>query len=176
MKTYFTLALLLALLPLQSFAQDIDIDIDVPTIPEAEVPQVVLDTQAYFFPSAFITEWQKEEGFDANEDDAVRYIAKFERDGKAGFSASYLPSGELIFQNQYMPPENIPETVRLKLQFEFKNFEIDHANFLTVYSPKREIYEVRIRENALVQQAYYDINGNRIDKSTLPPEVILFTQ
>jgi hypothetical protein len=75
-----------------------------------------------------------------------------------------------------MPPENIPETVRLKVQYDYKDYEVDHANFLTVYSPKREIYEVRVRDRALVRQAYYDVNGVRIDENTLPVEVILFTQ
>jgi hypothetical protein len=163
-----------ALISFFGWAQDIPIER--PTIPEAEVPQAVLDNQIYFFPNAIVTEWQKQEGFDANEEDAVRYISSFRRDGRAGFSASYLPTGELIFQSQYMPPENIPETVRLKVQYDYKDYEVDHANFLTVYSPKREIYEVRVRDRALVRQAYYDVNGVRIDENTLPVEVILFTQ
>lgn len=174
MRPFLTLVVFLILVPTIGWAQDVEIVR--PTIPESEVPQVVLDNHSYFFPTAFIKEWQKQEGFDANEEEAVRYISRFERNGKPGFSASFLPTGELIFQSQFMPPETIPETVLLKLQYDFRDYEIDHANFLTVYSPKREIYEVRVRDRALVKQAYYDINGVRVEKNTLPPEVVLFTQ
>lgn len=130
--------------------------------------------QDTLFPGGFISEWQLQKGFDATDDKAVRYISKFEQEGNPGSSASYLPNGTLIFHSEYMQAENIPETVRLKLQFDYKDFEVDYADFVTVYVPKREIYRVHLRKDIAVKHAFYDINGNQIPEESLPVEIILF--
>jgi|GEM_PF-853174 len=172
MKNSTLLIILLVCLPFFTKAQDVNLD--QPTIAESEVPQAVLSNQDTLFPSGFISEWQLQKGFDATDDDAVRYISKFEQEGNSGSSASYLPDGTLIFHSEYMQAENIPETVRLKLQFDYKDFEVDYADFITVYLPKREIYRVHLRENTRLKHAFYDINGNQIPEESLPIEIILF--
>ncbi|WP_339697401.1 hypothetical protein [uncultured Marixanthomonas sp.] len=172
MKNSTLLILALLLIPLFTNAQDANLD--QPTIAESDVPQEVLTNQDTLFPSGFISEWQLQKEFNNTDSTAIRYISKFEENGSSGSSASYLPDGTLIFHSKYMQADNIPETVRLKLQFDYKDFEADYADFITVYIQKREIYRIHLRKDTRVQHAFYDINGNQIPEEALPIEIILF--
>ena len=172
MKTTTLFILLLLFFPFFTKAQDVNLS--QPTISEAEVPQAVLINQDTLFPGDYISEWQLQKGFDATDDSNVRYISKFEKNGTSGSSASYLADGTLIFHSEYMQAGELPETVRLKLQFDQKDFQIEYADFITVYVPKREIYRVHLRKDAAVKHAFYDINGNKIQEKALPVELILF--
>tara|TARA_R100001369_G_scaffold54031_2_gene80888 strand:+ start:478 stop:1002 length:525 start_codon:yes stop_codon:yes gene_type:complete len=172
MKNSTLLIILLLFFPLFTKAQDVNLS--QPTIAESEVPQAVLTNQDTLFPGGFISEWQLQKGFDAADDKAVRYISKFEEDGNPGSSASYLTDGTLIFHSEYMEAGTIPETVRLKLQFDYKDFDVKYADFITVYFPEREIYRVHLRKDTSVKHAFYDINGNEIPEKALPIEIILF--
>jgi len=172
MKNSTFLFYLFLCIPLFIHAQNVNLD--QPTIAESDVPQEVLTNQDTLFPGGFISEWQLQKGFKATDTTAVRYISKFEQKGNPGSSASYLPDGTLIFHSEYMQAESIPETVRLKLQFDYKNFEVDYADFITVYLPKREIYRIRLRDQTALKHAFYDINGNQIPEKSLPIEIVLF--
>ncbi|WP_133240818.1 hypothetical protein [Marixanthomonas spongiae] len=172
MKNTTLLIILLVCFPL--FAKAQDVNRNQPTIAESDVPQAVLSNQDTLFPGGFISEWQLQKGFDATDDKVVRYISIFEEDGRPGSSASYLPNGTLIFHSEFMLAETIPETVRLKLQFDYKDYDVERADFITLYAPKREIYRIHLRKNTAVLHTYYDINGNQIPKETLPVELILF--
>ncbi|RFN57944.1 hypothetical protein [Marixanthomonas ophiurae] len=172
MKNSTLLIIVLICIPFFTKAQDVNLL--QPTIPESDVPQEILANQDTLFPGGFISEWQLQKGFDATDDKAVRYISKFEQEGNPGSSASYLPDGTLIFHSEYMEARNIPETVRLKLQFDHKDFGVDYADFITVYVPEREIYRIHLRKDTRVKHAFYDINGNQIPEKSLPIEIILY--
>ena len=168
MRKIITLFLLFGLTTLNSVAQS-----TTQPISENEVPQQVLDNQLQLFPNSFVDGWEIQQGFEATEDNTIRYISKFHKSGRPGFTASYLPNGLLIFQSAFMTTDNIPETVRLKLQANFNKFDIMSANFISLFNPKREIYQVKIRDDARAQYIYYDINGKLIEENALPPEIIL---
>ncbi|MCH2490756.1 MAG: hypothetical protein MK211_11460 [Flavobacteriales bacterium] len=146
------------------------------TIPESEVPEAVFMNQQELFPDGFITEWQLQRDFDMADSDAVRYIAKFTEASNPGFSASYLPTGELIFYSQFMQAVELPETIQLRTRSDFGDFQIDSANFITVFNPKREIYRIRLRDNNRLKHAYYTINAAPIAEESLPLELRLFDE
>lgn len=170
MRNTFTLFLSI-ILTATFYAQDVNDNVRF--IPQSEVPKVVLDRQNALFPTNFVSEWQVQEMDGMQNASNIRYIAKFEEDGRPGFSASYLPNGILIFNSEFMPSEIIPAEVRLKVERDYKDYTIRNADFITLYSPKREIYMVKLLEDINLQYAFYDTIGNEIPKDTLPVEILL---
>jgi hypothetical protein len=170
MRNIFTL-LISILISIGIYAQDVNDNVRY--IPESQVPQSVLDRQGELFPTNFVSEWQVQEMDGMQDTQNIRYIAKFEEDGRPGFSASYLPNGILIFNSEFMPSEIIPSEVRLKVDKDYKDYTIRHADFITFYNPKREIYMVKLLDDINVQYAFYNTAGNKIPKESLPEEILL---
>ena len=148
-----------------------DVNDNIRFIPQSQVPQHVLDRQETLFPTNFVSEWRVQEMDGMQDAPNLRYIAKFEDDGRPGFSASYLPSGVLIFNSEFMPSEIIPAKVRLKIDKDYKDYSIRHAEFITFYNPKREIYMVKLLKDIGVQYVFYNTAGNEIPKDSLPLEI-----
>lgn len=142
-------------------------------ISQSKVPPVVLERQETLFPTNFVSEWQVQEIDGMQDAQNIRYIAKFEEDGRPGFSASYLPNGVLNFNTEFMPNEILPSEIRLKVDKDFKEFTIQSADFMTFYHPKREIYMVKLLRNIGIQYAFYNTAGNEIPKDALPMEILL---
>ncbi len=165
MKT--TLTLLLSILFI-AFTYAQDVNDNVRFIPQSEVPKVVLERQETLFPTNFISEWQVQEIDGMQNSSNIRYIAKFEEDGRPGFSASYLPNGELIFNSEFTPSEILPTSIRLKINGDYKDYALHAAEFITFYNPKREIYMVKLLDGTRMQYAFYNTIGNKIEKDNLP--------
>lgn len=174
MKSIFTLFLLNTLILFSANAQDLNTSKHF--IAESKVPQAVILKQRELFPSNFVTEWEVQELNKMQDAPNIRYIAKFEKDNRSGFSASYLPEGLLIFHTEFMPAEIIPAEVRLKVRSEYKDFLIQSADFISLRNPKREIYLVKLLNSSLMQFAFYDTVGNEIPKSNLPVEILFIMQ
>ena len=170
MRNIFTL-LISILISIGIYAQDVNNNVRY--IPESHVPQSVLDRQGELFPTNFVSEWQVQEMDGMQDAQNIRYIAKFEEDGRPGFSASYLPNGILIINSEFMSSEIIPSEVRLKVDKDYKDYTIRHADFITFYNPKREIYMVKLLDDINVQYAFYNTAGNKIPKESLPEEILL---
>ncbi len=170
MRTIFTLLLGLCTI-LSSFAQDVNDRVRF--IPQSQVPAAVIERQAELFPTNYVSEWQVQEMNGMQNAKNIRYIAKFEEDGRPGFSASYLLDGTMIFNSEFMPSEIIPAEIRLKVESEFKNFTIHNGQFITFYNPKREIYLLKLLNDINVQYAFYNTAGNKIPEDSLPPEMLL---
>ena len=170
MRKIFTLLLSIIF---TTFVNSQDVNDNVRFIPQSQVPQSVLDRQEELFPTNFISEWQVQEMDGMQDAQNIRYIAKFEEDGRPGFSASYLPNGILIFNSEFMPSEIIPAEVRLKVDSDYKDYTIRHADFITFYNPKREIYMIKLLDDINVRYAFYNTAGNKIPKDSLPEEIEL---
>ncbi|PHR13054.1 MAG: hypothetical protein COA40_05955 [Aequorivita sp.] len=170
MRKIFTLLLSIIF---TTFVNSQDVNDNVRFIPQSQVPQSVLDRQEELFPTNFISEWQVQEMDGMQDAQNIRYIAKFEEDGRPGFSASYLPNGILIFNSEFMPSEIIPAEVRLKVDSDYKDYTIRHADFITFYNPKREIYMIKLLDDINVRYAFYNTAGNKIPKDSLPEEIVL---
>ncbi len=150
-----------------------DVNNNVHYVAQSEVPQPVLDRQEALFPTNFVSEWQVQEMDGMQNAENIRYIAKFEEDGRPGFSASYLPNGMLIFNSEFMPSEIIPAKVRLKIDSDYKDYTIRHADFITFYNPKREIYMIKLLDEINVNYVFYNTAGNKVPKDSLPEEILL---
>ncbi len=150
-----------------------DVNDNVRFIPQSQVPKVVVDHQNNLFPTNFVSEWQVQEIDGMQNASNIRYIAKFEEDGRPGFSASYLPNGMLIFNSEFTPSEIIPTSVRLKVTSDYKDYDVHAAEFITFYNPKREIYLVKLLDDYQMKYAFYNTIGNEIPKEDLPAEILL---
>ena len=166
-----TILLLSFLISTITYSQDVNNNVRY--IPESQVPQSVLDRQGELFPTNFVSEWQVQEMDGMQDAQNIGYIAKFEEDGRPGFSASHLPNGILIFNSEFMPSEIIPAEVRLKVDKDYKDYTIRHADFITFYNPKREIYMIKLLDDINVMYAFYNTAGNEIPKDSLPAEILL---
>lgn len=170
MRIIFSLFLLCGLNAHFAFSQNLNHNIH--GISQSEVPKPIIKQQEKLFTTNFISKWQVQE-IDGMEDAPnMRYIANFEEDGRPGFSASYLPNGLLLFTNEFMPKEIIPDEVKLKTKQDYKDFTIQSADFITFYNPEREIYMVQLLLDNGMQYAFYDTAGNEIDKNNLPVEML----
>ena len=144
-------------------------------IAEAEVPALVKQSQQLNFPNGFVTDWFIERGLTAGDDAPVHYRSKFSEDGgNDTHAATYLPNGMLFFHSEFLQANNIPSDILIRSRAEYDAFEIQHADFITLFNPKREIYRVKLRDQALVQMAYYTIDGMPIEKNELPEELLVF--
>ncbi|MAP80926.1 MAG: hypothetical protein CL526_07535 [Aequorivita sp.] len=142
-------------------------------IPESEVPKVILNQQDILYPSNFVSEWEVQELDGMHDAPNILYFAKFEEDGRPGFSAAYLPNGTLVFHSEFTPAEIIPSTVRLKVDQDYKDFEIHSAKFISLYNPERELYLVKLLAGNQMKFVFYNTVGNEIDKIELPAEILL---
>ncbi|MCZ4319346.1 hypothetical protein O4H26_10110 [Aequorivita viscosa] len=169
MRNIFTLVLGL-IFSISIYAQDVNDN--VLFIPQSEVPKMVLDRQEALYPTNFVSQWQVQEIDGMQDAPNILYYAKFEEDGRPGFSAAYLPNGMLVFHSEFTPAEIIPATVRLKIEQNYKRFEVHSAEFISLYSPKREIYLLKLLDGNQMQFVFYDTVGNEIEKRDLPAEML----
>ncbi len=170
MRNIFTLLLSILFIAF-TYAQDVNDNVRF--IPQSEVPKAVLERQEALFPTNFISEWQVQEIDGMQNASNIRYIAKFEEDGRPGFSASYLPNGMLIFNSEFTPSEIIPSSVRLKVTSDYKDYTVHATEFITFYNPKREIYMIKLLDEYRMRYAFYNTIGNEIHKEELPVEILL---
>lgn len=171
MRIIYTLLLLCGFTLSSAFSQVVNSNTHF--ISESEVPKPVIQIQKELFPTNFVSEWNVQK-FDKMQDASnIRYIANFKEDGRSGFSASYLPEGLLLFKTEFIPNEILSEEIKVELQKEYKGFTVESANFITLYNPKREVYMIRLLHNAEMQYAFYDTEGNSIQRDNLPPEMLL---
>ncbi len=144
-------------------------------IPTEEVPEIVRQSQEKNFPLAYVREWSIDRGLTAGDDEPVRYMSTFsETGGTRNNAATYLPNGMLFYHSVFFEPNNIPSNIILKTRAEFDDFEVEHADFITLYNPKREIYRVKLRDQARVRMSYYTVDGIKIPKKDLPRELLVF--
>lgn len=174
MKSISTLFLFFTLTLFSAYAQHANTSKHF--ISESQVPQAVIMKQSELFPTNFVAEWEVQELNEMQDAPDIRYIAKFEEDNRSGFSASYLPGGLLIFHTEFMTAAIVPGEVRLKVNSKYKDFDIQSAEFISFYNPKREIYLVKLLNGSLMQYAFYDTNGNEIPKPNLPIEAFFLMQ
>mgnify|MGYP003640337069 FL=1 len=80
----------------------------------------------------------------------------------------------LFFHSEFLDPDNVPSEILLKTRSEFDDSEVEHVHFITMFNPKREIYRVKVRDQALVEMVYYTVNGVKIPKNELPEELLVF--
>lgn len=144
-------------------------------ISASEVPELVKKSHEANFPNTFIKEWYVDRGLSAVDKKPVRYRTEFSDTGNSNTRfATYLPNGDLFYHTKFYQPNNIPSSIVLKTRSEFNNYEMEYAEFITMYNPKREIYRVKLRDQSLVQMVYYSIDGIRIPESQLPEEMLVF--
>ncbi len=144
-------------------------------ISTTEVPEPVQTSQEANFPNGFVKSWSVNRGLTAGDDVPIRYTATYSNSGETTSDmATYLPNGMLFHTSKFMQPDLIPSKITLKTRSEFRDFEIEHADLITMYNPKREIYRVKIRDQARVQMVYYTIDGIQIPKKNLPEELLVF--
>lgn len=144
-------------------------------ISEAEVPDLVKRSHDMNFPNSFIKDWFVDRGLRAGDTKAVYFRSEFSNDGNTNSRfATYLPNGVLFYQSQFYKANNIPSPIVIQTRAEYNGYEIEHADFITLYNPKREIYRVKLRDRALVQMAYFTIDGIPIPKNDLPEELLVF--
>ncbi len=168
MKNITFLFILCLLLPFAVSAQRLTKNIQF--IPESEVPAVVIQRQRELFPSDIVSQWQVQRTTGVNTAN-LRYIANLEKDGRPGFSVSYLPEAILLFTREIIPDEIIPNAVRLKVKKKYPKFNIEPSDFITLPSPHREIYIVKLRDDNRLLYVFYDTTGTEIDKKDLPAEI-----
>lgn len=156
-----------------SMAQETPLESD--PISSAEVPERVRKSQQTNFPNSYVRTWAVDRGLTAGDDAPVRYTSTFSETGGTNNSfATYLPNGVLFYHSQFLKPDLLPANIILQTRSEFDSFEIEHADFITLYNPKREIYRVKVRDQALVQMVYYTVDGVKIPKKDLPEELLVF--
>jgi len=149
-----------------------DVNDNIRFVSQSQVPQPVVDRQKSLFPTNFVSEWEVQQMDGMQDAHTLRYIAKFEEDGRPGFSASYLPNGILIFNSEFMPSEIIPAEVRLKIDRDYPDYKIHNAEFITFYNPKREIYKVKLLREINLQYKFFNTAGNEIPVESLPEEML----
>lgn len=133
---------------------------------------MVLKSQESNFPEGYVTAWSIERGLTAGNDEPIRYISAFsETGGTRNHFATYLPNGMLFYHSEFLQPDNIPSPILMKTRAEFDMFEVEHADFITLYNPKRELYRVKVRDHALVKMAYFTVDGIKIPQQNLPEEL-----
>ncbi|MAZ73833.1 MAG: hypothetical protein CMC70_11885 [Flavobacteriaceae bacterium] len=144
-------------------------------IPTSEVPELVRKSQETNFPYGYVREWSIDRGLTAGDDVPVRYMSTFSESGSTNnHFATYLPNGMLFYHSEFMQPDLLPSNILQQTRTEFDSYEVEHADFITMYNPKREIYRVKVRDQALVQMAYYTVDGIKIPKKDLPEELLVF--
>ncbi|WP_026450102.1 hypothetical protein [Aequorivita capsosiphonis] len=142
-------------------------------VSEREVPRAVKENQKSFFPLKFNTNWQAISISEVIDPKSLRYVAKFEDGDRSGFTASYLPSGLLIFNSEFMPAKIIPLDIRLDIAKEFEKFSIESAVFITFYKPNRKIYMVKLLRDTGFFYVYYNADGIKLPETTISPELVV---
>ncbi len=173
MRTNITFLLLFLVFSLPLMAQQPDAHLQY--IPESEVPSIVVENQRTLFPTKIVSQWQVESR-SRFDDKGIRYVANFEVDGKTGFSASYLEDGLLLFTREIISKEIIPESIRLQVKQEFPKFELQVSDLIAIPSPPTEIYMIKLRDHNLLQTAFFDVTGVKIEKKNLPPEIVFLME
>ena len=144
-------------------------------IPEAEVPQVVLASQKANFPDGYVNEWFIDRGLTAGDDAPVRYISQFGDSFSTNTHfATYLPNGMLFYDAKFLETAIIPSDIMIQVRKAFDDYEVENARLFTLYEPKRQIYQVKLRNQAYIQMAYYSIDGRPIPKKELPEALLVF--
>jgi len=145
------------------------------TILTTEIPELVKKSQETNFPYGFVREWSIDRGTTIGNAAPLSYRATFsENSSTHNKYATYLPNGMLFYQSEFLEPELIPSNIVVKTNAEFDNYTIENANLITMFNPKREIYSVKVRDQAMVQMAYFTIDGVQIPMKDLPEELLVF--
>lgn len=144
-------------------------------ISTAEVPEIVRASQETNYPTGFVKSWSVDRGLTAGDDEPVRYQAIFSTSGETNSNfATYLPNGMLFYTSQFLQPNLIPSKIIIKTRSEYDAYEIEHADLITLYEPKREVYRLKIRDQARVKMVYYTMDGMPIPRKNLPEELLVF--
>ncbi|WP_339831821.1 hypothetical protein [uncultured Altibacter sp.] len=144
-------------------------------VPEAEVPQVVRTSQKANFPDGYVSSWFIDRGLTAGDDAPVRYISQFGDSFSTNTHfATYLPNGMLFYDAKFLEAAIIPSDIMLQVRKAYDDYEVVHAKLFTLYEPKRQIYQVKLRNQAYIQMAYYTIDGRPIPKKELPEALLVF--
>ncbi|MAY53251.1 MAG: hypothetical protein CMC75_08330 [Flavobacteriaceae bacterium] len=168
-----TFLLLSLIITVSLTAQDASLEFD--PIATAEVPSEVIMSHNTNFPNGFVRSWAVNRGLSATDRIPERYQAVFsDGGGTNSHTATYLPNGMLFFHSEFLDPDNIPSEILLQTRSEFDDSEVEHVHFITMFNPKREIYRVKVRDQALVEMVYYTVNGMKIPKNELPEELLVF--
>tara|TARA_A100000171_G_scaffold53051_1_gene75887 strand:- start:1809 stop:2333 length:525 start_codon:yes stop_codon:yes gene_type:complete len=168
-----TLLLLSLFVFITSPAQDASFEND--SILDTEIPELVIKSQETNFPYGYVREWSIDRSKIAGSDEPLRYRSTFsETGGTNNHYATYLPNGMLFYHSQFLEPNNIPSNIVLQTNAQFDNYTIENADLITMYNPERKIYRVKVRDQALVQMAYFTVDGVQIPKKDLPEELLVF--
>lgn len=133
------------------------------TITEFDVPEAVTDNQGFYFPGSLVTDWQMEST--ADED---YYIANFSHSGTDDKVAIYKKGGDRVAYSKFLVEGSLPTPIRLKVQSTYQDFTIERVKLITLFNPEIQLYQVHMRNEALVQNLFYDTLGNVISKLALP--------
>ena len=163
---YFITLFIFALLGFSGPAQNVNKNIRF--VPESEVPAPVLENQKMFFPGSFVTAWQLHQLDQLDRQNRVRYHAKYEKDGRPGYTATYLPSGLLVFNSKFITKENIPQEVLTEIDRQAADFEVKETNLITVYNPKRQFFMIKLLHGPQSQYLFFNSNGQKVEKENLP--------
>ncbi|RDK87296.1 hypothetical protein [Marinirhabdus gelatinilytica] len=165
--------LVFTLFSISCFSQDLPRETS--AISTNEVPQNVRDSQELNFPNSYVREWHVDRGLTATDSVPERYMSKFSFDGGTSNQfATYLPNGMLFFHSKFLQDDEIPSNILMKTRAEYDKFEIQHADFITLYNPKRQLYKVKLRDQTRIQNAYYTVDAISIPKKNLPEELLVF--
>jgi len=145
-------------------------------IGEGNVPIAVQESQLNSFPESFVTRWHLQREPFTKVNDTVFYRSSFQQNSVPGHKATYLTNGFLLYSSQFMRKNQLPQTIFLKIKQDHPDFVVEHANFITLYRSKFELYSIRLQEDNRFLDVYYDINGNKIEKDALPAEIVLFSK
>ena len=168
-----TLVLLCLLVSFMTNAQEASFEND--SILDTEIPELVVRSQETNFPYGFVRAWDIDRSTITGSNEPLRYRSTFsETGGTKNHYATYLPNGMLFYHSEFLEPNNIPSNIVLQTNAEYDNYKIESADFITMYNPKREIYRVKVRDQALVQMAYFTVDGVQIPKKDLPEELLVF--
>ncbi|MFC7357437.1 hypothetical protein ACFQO1_07045 [Jejudonia soesokkakensis] len=140
-------------------------------IPTSQVPVEVTKKQELLFPQKYVEGWQV---ISDNLSGPNLYICKFKESTESGFSATYTSNGILVYHSKFLPDTALPETAILKIRNEYDDFKIQNGYFITIPSPKQELYRIDLLDENRVRYVYYTTDGREIPEESLPLEIRLF--
>jgi hypothetical protein len=143
-------------------------------INEAAVPETVQQAQQWQFPDGFVTGWKYHSLQQDIEDDTTYYMASFKRGGRPGNYAYFSADGTLLAYSLYVSSDDLPAGIQENAGRKLNGSVIKSAELIDLENPKRQLYRVRLNSDGLLKYIYFDMNGNLLERATLPSKIFVF--
>lgn len=139
-------------------------------ISESEVPESILSAQEENFSGKKIVRWKKQESTGRRGNSFTRYVVVMKEGKRPLSNARYTPDGSLLYYAEYYGPKNIPAFLLPDIESRFSEFRITGGTHIKLYKTQKEYYRVRLKNTNVTSYAFYDKQGNPIDRKDLPKE------